>query len=1252
MANKLTRLLSLLLAVLMIVSMATIVTTADYKYDKTAATSTYYKTIPYDSLVGDANKKDGKYQKGVYIVDPDWVFEDGKTPEKVKFYFRGKTITEDYNPDRHLVSVEDMYVKAKANNVKLPYCILTAGNYSEAIKLTDSVILLGANAGINPNVPHSDPTKPWGLNPDRYLPDNISEDYGNETRIWAGIEETKGVKLCETPRTYGVEAYKSNNLKLFQIAKTTDAAKTYVVDGLLFQGYGASFYDGNAGSGSRTYYLQNVIMNDNSAYDVSPIRLWGRGATDTTKKEMHFSNSYVYGNNAMYFYSGHANKLYINGVSYQESTQDFVNNGMTKQWIGMDFAMTNCHLWNSETLAQDELVKDHYIARFPYNKPSSAEDGSNTEPFHYNITNNTFCNMTAVNTDGTTKSETEPFYFCMASEDEMLKFEDNIFISTMSIAADQVRSPIAIRYNKIADGTISRASADSVGTTSTADYPLGKHNLSIKNNIFSKEYWSPITIGTNTSPDTLIENEGNLYTEKYDGNNVMTGVILANNSKNNYDKWVWLKYDPKGANTDPTNRSDYIDESKILINGKKEQEYIVVDLLSSEENYEVSMECNTAINSVKVYQADATFKKGAEIAADEGTGKYNLSAADRKNYYVLSVLSVDERTSKDYKLTINRAMKEASKLSGIVDEKIKTEAQDTSVDYFNYEVNYEHKTFKFTVDVPAGATATIFDKKGDPVQASGTNTFVIPLAKVNTKYNFEVKVTSAEGVETYDLSLYRRMNERTDLVVKPDSGTASVSGNKWTVNLKPDDVNVNFSVKLSEEAKVQIIDQVYNAPLAVKNGKYTLSNLPVGESKYVATVTAQNGVDEQVWEIIFNRPTRTAAKLKGIRNASLAGGVYYAVTTGNRFMVSADYNYEDGATVGIYSNAACTKKYSSANLTLTALETKVWVKVTAEDGITSVVKPLQITTSNLTASDDVYQGTMAGNGIIQVAGATQFNGDVVKVELPAGTKKYQFAAGGLNGYRIRVYTDEKGSLLTDSMQVLKLDSGVTKLYIDAIKNGKATKFVVEIEAPQYYSFTDKAVDWAKPYVDMLGKSGLAIMKGDEHLKFNGEDNLTRYEMAIMMVRVAGINKDLYSKLSLTFTDTANVPDWAENYLKAAYKYGMIGGYDVYEGDKVVGYEFLGDKNANRSEFLKVFMNAVTGDATLFYEENKEAIDKKVKAKKFKDIGDMEDWAVPYVYSAIYEDVIKGDDNKKINPQDLITRNEVAVILGRYLCGMD
>ncbi len=1250
MAKKMTRLLSLLLAVIMIASMATIVTTAQYEYDEAATNSTLYtKNIPYDELAG----KEYQNKRGVYVVDDAWSFKKGEEPETVSYYFRGKTYTEDYDATRHLSTVAAMYTQAKADGVTLPTCILTAGNYSTAISLTDSVILLGANAGINPNLPDADPTKEWKLNSKRFLPDMTSEKYGTdddmvqETRIWAGVE------LCETPRVAG------NTLKLFSVANSADVARTFVVDGLVFQGYGASFADtsNSSSSGSHTFYIQNVIMNDNSAYDVSPIRMWGRGSTNTMSKKVYFSNSYVTGNDAMYFYSGHADTLHLNGVSYQNSSQSFIYNIMTMQWIGMDFSMTNCHLWNSEYFATSKVSTSMYWVRAPYTSTSQAEAGTNTEPFRYNISNNTFYNMTAMNADGTTRSTTSPFVFYMASEDEMVKIENNIIMSSFNVQDGQNRSPILISYNKIEDGTISRASTGTVGSTTTANYELSDRNLSIKNNILTEEYWGSINIGNNTCPDTLVTTEGNLYTEKYDGENVMTGVIPAAAADNNYSKWVWLEYDPKGANDDLTKRSDYIDIDAVQINGEVKEKTITADVASDVTTYDVTMSCNTSIhaqtklplNSVKIYAADEAFNKGAEVAANEGV--YSLSTEERKNNYVLSVVSMDGRSSYDYNLTINRAIKVGSVLNGIVDQANKTETQDTTVDYFNYEVNYANKTFDFTLDVPAGATATLTDAEGYLVEPTATNTYSIPLNEVATAYDFDVVVASADGVEKYDLSLLRRMNERTELAVDTTSGTATQNGTTWNVALGANDLAVDFGLNLSENATVEIVDPIYKAPLAVKNGVYSLENIPVGNSVYTATVTAQNSVDTQEWTVVFNRPARSAAKLNSVKNATLNNGVYTATTSGNRFMISTDYNFADGATLAIYSDAACTQKITNANLTLTALTTNVWIKVTAEDGVTSDVKQLTVKTTTLATDEGVYYAPMAGNGVIEVSGATKFTDDTITVELPDGTKEFHLVVNGLNGHRVRIYTDDKASLLTVAEQDIKLDAGVTRLYAEAIKDGVVKPYLIEIKASQYYSFTDTAVDWAKDYVEKLGTSGLAIMKGDEHMKFNGANNLTRYEMAIMMVRVAGINKDLYSKLSLTFTDTADIPDWAADYVKAAYKYGMIGGYGVYEGEELVGYEFLGKNNATRSEFLKVFMNAVTGDADKFYEDNKDAINKKVEKKNFADIKVVEEWAIPYVYSAIYKDVIKGDADKMINPEDLITRNEVAAILGRYLCGM-
>lgn len=1259
MANKMTRLLSLILAVLMIVSMTTVIATADYQYDE-AATIENYKKIDYDSYVGKANQD----KKGVYVVNSEWDFTKDTAPAEVTYYFRGNAITETYNPDRHVTTVANMYGKAKEKGVAVPVCILTAGNYTKEIKLTGSVILLGAKAGINPNVPESDPTKEWKLSAERSLPNMDSEDYEGETRIWAGLG------VCNTPRTTG------NALNLFSITNPATTDNTYVVDGLVFQGYGAAFVDAGAGSGTRSYYLQNVIMEDNSAYDLQPIRLWGRGSTTTVKKQLHMSNSYITGNDSTYFYSGHATKLYFNGVSYQNCVQDFIYNVMTMQWAGMDFEMTNCHVWNDADFAATDLEAD-YVARFAYTSVSYADSGSDSEPYHYNISNNTFCNASQITSSGDLRTSAGLFYFNMASSNEMIKFHDNVMISTVKMNDGQHRPPITIKYNYVkATGEISRASTENISYTSTADYEISDRNLSIKNNIFSKEYWKPIDIGTNTSEKTLIKNKGNLYTDIYDEakgeavfdtTKTMKGIIPDNAitnpdaSKNKYDEWVWLEYNPSGENADPKQKSNYINEAEIKIDNAAPTGDITENLPSDNTNYEITMSCDPStystlnetdinVNNVKVYAADAEFNKLEE--QELLGGKYILSTPNRTNNYVLSVLSIDGRSSKDYKLALNRAMKMSAELKGIVDELSKTEEQDTTADYFNYKLNFENKIFDFTLDVPENAVATLYDAEGNPVTGLGNNRFEVALDELEKVYPFEVVVTSpTEGRETYDLSLFRNLNERTELKVETDV-TAVQSGNVWRVELNDTDLNKDFNLDISEFASVQVLDPVYGAPLTAKNGTYSLKDLSIGETVYTAIVTAQNKRDTQNWTLIFNRPARSVAKLNGIQGATLTGGIYKAATTGNKFTISADYNYADGATIAYYSDAACTRKLPGANLALTALTTNVWVKVTAEDGVTSVTKQLTITTTNLSAEEGVYYGPFADNGVIQVAGATTFTEDTVTVVLPEGTTQYHFLVDGLDGHRIRVYTDNKASLLTKAEQNITLDSGLTRLYVEAVKDGVVKPYLIEIKCNKYYSFNDKAVEWAKDYVKALGTSGMAIMKGDEHGNFNGASNLTRFEMVTMLVRMAGINKDLYSKLSLNFLDADQIPAWAADYVKAAYKYGMINGYEIKEGDTFLGYNFSGKNNATRSEFLKVFMTAAIGDAEKYYADNKEVIDEYVEKQEFKDLDKIEEWAVPYVYASVFDGIIKGDAAKQINPANMITRNEVAAILGRFLCGMN
>ena len=140
MAKKSTRLLSILLAILMVVSMTSVMATAQYEFNPDTQSNNYY-SISYDTLVGGNNQT----SRGVYVVNEAWVFEEGKEPATVSFYFRGETVTETYNPARHLASVAAVYIQAAADGIKQPTCILTAGTYSKPISLTNNITLLGAN---------------------------------------------------------------------------------------------------------------------------------------------------------------------------------------------------------------------------------------------------------------------------------------------------------------------------------------------------------------------------------------------------------------------------------------------------------------------------------------------------------------------------------------------------------------------------------------------------------------------------------------------------------------------------------------------------------------------------------------------------------------------------------------------------------------------------------------------------------------------------------------------------------------------------------------------------------------------------------------------------------------------------------------------------------------------------------------------------------------------------------------------------
>ena len=271
-----------------------------------------------------------------------------------------------------------------------------------------------------------------------------------------------------------------------------------------------------------------------------------------------------------------------------------------------------------------------------------------------------------------------------------------------------------------------------------------------------------------------------------------------------------------------------------------------------------------------------------------------------------------------------------------------------------------------------------------------------------------------------------------------------------------------------------------------------------------------------------------------------------------------------------------------------------------------------------------------------------------------GASIYTLKTYSPNG-AVKVYADAERKILVANNTDIKLDGGITKLYALAPnKNGTLQKYEIEIHSPQYSAYTDKLTNWAKPYIEKLNQTGLGLFKGDEHGRFNGKKGLNRYEMAAVLLRLQGTNKDLFKNCENPFID--KIPSWALNYVKAAYKLGLIKGYEVKLSNKKVAYEFRGKNTATRNEFFRLFMNVVIGDIApeylgdinSYYEANKAKINAFVKAKGFKDAGKVANWAKPGTYTAIYFGYVNGTNDKKINPTTVITREAAATLIAQAL----
>ena len=205
---------------------------------------------------------------------------------------------------------------------------------------------------------------------------------------------------------------------------------------------------------------------------------------------------------------------------------------------------------------------------------------------------------------------------------------------------------------------------------------------------------------------------------------------------------------------------------------------------------------------------------------------------------------------------------------------------------------------------------------------------------------------------------------------------------------------------------------------------------------------------------------------------------------------------------------------------------------------------------------------------------------------------------------------------------------VTVTVTDASGNiGRAS---VDVAADEEHktAFADTDGHWAVSYIDYLYDQG--VVNGDASggtPLFRPNSNITRGDFALMLARWLGLDLTKYSGVQLPFADTASIPAWSLDAVKAMYALGVMQGSDGADGRLYA--------NANNSITRAEAMTLLGRVQTKGY---------VTAGLTFADTASVPAWAADYVATLVAQGVVGGYPDNTIAPNAPITRGETAKLL--------
>lgn len=297
-----------------------------------------------------------------------------------------------------------------------------------------------------------------------------------------------------------------------------------------------------------------------------------------------------------------------------------------------------------------------------------------------------------------------------------------------------------------------------------------------------------------------------------------------------------------------------------------------------------------------------------------------------------------------------------------------------------------------------------------------------------------------------------------------------------------------------------------------------------------------------------------------------------------------------------------------------------------------------IGTATVTAEGDGVSGT-ATVQIIQTPSSISIlrNGSNVGTTLSVEAgETIDFSASALY-YGISLYTDDTSFTWEVSDGIGTVDENglftATSTYENLtgtlkVSCGNAWTTVQITVTPEAAVMQDMVGHWAREPVEALYERGVLTgsLNAEGVLVFRPDDNMTRQEFLVALIRDLGIDTSAYDDVVLPFDDQADIAEWALPSVRAAYACGYLAG-------SATGGQLLARPTGtvSRQEAMVILGRSRTlGEA-------------RDDLSAFSDSDQVADWARDYVSAMVAQGVINGS-NGKLNPTGPVTRAQVAKML--------